>query len=119
MNEKINLAEKLTLLEKPYEPGIVGFINDYKLQVVKVKGPFVWHKHDETDDFFLVISGRLTIHLRDRDIVLEPGEIFVVPRGVEHCPDAEEETEVLLIEPHGTVNTGDAGGDMTAEPRLL
>ena len=119
MNEKINLAEKLTLLEKPYEPGIIGFINDYKLQLVKVNGPFVWHKHDETDDFFLVISGRLTIHLRDRDIVLEPGEIFVVPRGVEHCPDAEEETEVLLIEPKGTVNTGDAGGDMTAEPRLL
>jgi mannose-6-phosphate isomerase-like protein (cupin superfamily) len=119
MNEKINLAEKLKLLEKPYEPGIVGFINDYKLQVVKVKGPFVWHKHDETDDFFFVISGRLTIHLRDRDIVLDPGEILVVPRGVEHCPDAEGETEVLLIEPRGTVNTGDAGGDMTAEPRLL
>jgi mannose-6-phosphate isomerase-like protein (cupin superfamily) len=119
MNEKINLAEKLTLLEKAYQPGIVGFINHYKLQVVKVKGPFVWHKHDETDDFFFVISGRLTIHLRDRDIVLDPGEIFVVPRGVEHCPDADEETEVLLIEPRGTVNTGDAGGDMTAEPRLL
>jgi mannose-6-phosphate isomerase-like protein (cupin superfamily) len=119
MNEKINLSEKLTLLERPYEPGIVGFINDYKLQVVKVKGPFVWHKHDESDDFFLVISGRLTIHLRDRDIVLDPGEIFVVPRGVEHCPDAEEETEVFLIEPEGTVNTGDAGGDMTAERRLL
>ena len=119
MNEKINLAEKLALLQKPYEPGIVGFINDYKLQVVKVKGPFVWHKHDETDDFFLVISGRLTIHLRDRDIELGPGEIFVVPRGVEHCPDAEDETEVLLIEPRDTVNTGDAGGDMTAEPRLL
>jgi mannose-6-phosphate isomerase-like protein (cupin superfamily) len=119
MNEKINLAEKLALLEKPYEPGIVGFINDYKLQVVKVKGPFVWHKHDETDDFFLVISGRLTIHLRDRDIELCPGEIFVVPRGVEHCPDAGDETEVLLIEPRHTVNTGDAGGDMTAEPRLL
>ena len=119
MNEKINLAEKLALLEKPYEPGIVGFINDYKLQVVKVKGPFVWHKHEETDDFFFVIRGRLTIHLRDRDIELDPGEIFVVPRGVEHCPDAEEETAVLLIEPRDTVNTGDAGGDMTAEPRLL
>ena len=97
MNDKINLAAKLALLESPYEPGIVGFLNDYKLQVVKVKGPFVWRKHDETDDFFLVISGRLTIHLRDRDIELEPGEIFVVPRGVEHCPDAQEATEVLLI----------------------
>jgi len=116
MTEKINLAAKLALLEKPYEPGIVGFVNDYKLQVVKVKGPFVWHKHEETDDFFLVISGHLTIHLRDRDVELEPGEIFVVPRGVEHCPDAQEETHVLLIEPRDTVNTG---GEMTAEPRLL
>ena len=119
MNEKINLAAKLALLEKPYEPGIIGFINDYKLQVVKVKGPFVWHKHEDTDDFFLVLAGRLTIHLRDRDVELEPGEIFVVPRGVEHCPEAEDETHVLLIEPRDTVNTGDAGGEMTAAPRLL
>jgi mannose-6-phosphate isomerase-like protein (cupin superfamily) len=119
VNEKINLAAKLALLEKPYEPGIVGFINDYKLQLVKVKGPFVWHKHDETDDFFLVLSGRLTIHMRDRDVDLEPGEIFVVPRGVEHCPEADDEAHVLLIEPRDTVNTGDAGGEMTAAPRLI
>ncbi len=82
------------LLEKPYVPAIIGRMNDYKLQIVKAKGPFVWHKHDETDDFFLVIRGRLTIHLRDRDVVLDPGEVFVVPRGVEHCPDAEDRTEV-------------------------
>lgn len=119
MDEKVNLAEKLAQLERPYEPGIVGFLNDYKLQIVKVRGPFVWHKHDETDDFFLVLRGRLTIHLRDRDVELDPGELFVVPRGVEHCPDAEQETEVLLIEPRDTVNTGDAGGELTAEPRLL
>jgi mannose-6-phosphate isomerase-like protein (cupin superfamily) len=119
MDEKINLAAKLAMLERPYEPGIVGFLNDYKLQVVRVKGPFVWHKHDETDDFFLVISGHLTIHLRDRDIELAPGEVFVVPRGVEHCPDAAQEAEVLLIEPRGTVNTGNAGGELTAEPRML
>jgi len=119
MDDKINLAAKFALLDKPYRPGVVGFVNDYKLQVVKVKGPFVWHKHDETDDFFLVVSGHLTIHLRDRDIELDPGELFVVPRGVEHCPDAAEETEVLLIEPDGTPNTGDAGGSMTAEPRIL
>jgi mannose-6-phosphate isomerase-like protein (cupin superfamily) len=119
MTDKINLAAKFALMEKPYEPGIVGYINDYKLQVVKVKGPFVWHKHDDTDDFFFVINGHLTIHLRDRDVELDPGELFVVPRGIEHCPDAAEETEVLLIEPDGTVNTGDAGGEMTAEPRLL
>jgi len=119
VTDKINLAEKFALLEKAYVPGIVGYMNDYKLQIVKIQGPFVWHKHDETDDFFLVLRGRLTIHLRDRDINLEPGEIFVVPRGVEHCPDAVEETEVLLIEPSGTVNTGDAGGEKTAEPLIL
>ena len=119
MSEKINLAAKLARLDAPYQPGIVGHLNDYKLQVVKVKGPFVWHKHDETDDFFHVLSGRLTIHLRDRDVDLGPGEIFVVPRGVEHCPDSPEGAEVLLIEPDGTVNTGDAGGEMTAEPRIV
>src|SRR5918997_2131272 len=116
MNDKVNLAEKFALLEGPYKPGIVGYVNDYKLLVVKAEGPFVWHKHDDTDDFFLVVKGRLTIHLRDRDVVLEPGELFVVPRGVEHCPKADEETHVLLIEPRETVNTGDAGGDMTVEP---
>jgi mannose-6-phosphate isomerase-like protein (cupin superfamily) len=119
MQDKVNLASKFAMLEQPFEPGIVGHVNDYKLQVVKVKGPFVWHKHDETDDFFLVLSGHLTIHLRDREIELDPGELFVVPRGVEHCPDAAEETEVLLIEPDGTINTGDAGGALTAEPRRL
>jgi len=119
MNDKINLAAKFALLEQPYQPGVIGFINDYKLQVVKVKGPFVWHTHEETDDFFLVISGHLTIHLRDRDVELDPGELFVVPRGVEHCPDSAGGTEVLLIEPDGTPNTRDAGGAMTAEPRML
>ena len=119
MDTKVNLAEKLALLQGLFQPGIVGFINDYKLQVVKVKGPFVWHKHDETDDFFLVLKGHLTIHLRDRDIELDPGELFVVPRGVAHCPEAADETHVLLIEPAGTVNTGDAGGELTVEPRRL
>jgi mannose-6-phosphate isomerase-like protein (cupin superfamily) len=116
MNQKVNLADKVALLQGAYLPGIIGYLNDYKLQVVKALGPFVWHKHEETDDFFLVISGHLTIHLRDRDIELDPGELFVVPRGVEHCPDAAEETFVLLIEPDGTQNTGDAGGAMTVEP---
>jgi mannose-6-phosphate isomerase-like protein (cupin superfamily) len=119
MDDKVNLAEKLELLDAPYQPGLVGQMNDYKLLVVKAEGPFVWHKHDDTDDFFLVVKGRLTIHLRDRDVVLEPGELFVVPKGVEHRPEADEETHVLLIEPKDTVNTGDAGGEMTAEPREL
>ena len=116
MNDKVNLAEKFGLLERPYQPGIVGHLNDYKLQIVKIKGPFVWHRHDDTDDFFLVIQGRLTIQLRDRNVELGPGELFVVPRGVEHCPTSDEETLVLLIEPDGTVNTGDTGGEMTVEP---
>lgn len=81
---------------------------------MKVKGEFVWHKHDETDDFFLVLDGRLTIQLRDRDVDLEEGELFVVPRGVEHRPKADEEAHVLLIEPAGSRNTGDAGGPLTA-----
>ena len=114
MPDKVDLAEKLRLLEAPYEPGIVGYLNDYKLVVVKVHGEFVWHAHEDTDDFFLVLRGRLTIQLRERDIELSEGELFVVPRGVEHCPRADEEAHVLLIEPRGTVNTGDAGGALTA-----
>jgi mannose-6-phosphate isomerase-like protein (cupin superfamily) len=114
MNDKVNLAEKVRLLDGFWAPGIVGYLNDYKLAVVRVQGEFVWHKHDETDDFFLVLSGILKIQLRDRDIELEAGEMFVVPRGVEHCPKAEREAHVLLIEPRGTVNTGDAGGGLTA-----
>jgi mannose-6-phosphate isomerase-like protein (cupin superfamily) len=119
MDDKVNLAAKFALLDAPYQPGIVGYLNDYKLQIVKVHGPFVWHKHDETDDFFLVVRGHLTIHMRNRDVELEEGELFVVPRGVEHCPEAEEEALVLLIEPKYTRNTGDAGGVMTAEPTEL
>ncbi|MDQ4048418.1 MAG: cupin domain-containing protein [Actinomycetota bacterium] len=119
MDDKVNLRDKVALLDKPFSPGIVGYLNDYKLAVVKVEGEFVWHKHDDTDDFFLVIHGHLTIRLRDRIVELGEGEIFVVPRGVEHCPTADEEAHVLLIEPKGTVNTGDAGGELTArEVRL-
>ena len=119
MENTINLAEKLALLDGPFQPAIVGFLNDYKLAVVKVQGEFVWHKHEDTDDFFLVLSGRLTIQLRDRDVELSAGELFVVPRGVEHCPRADAEAHVLLIEPRGTVNTGDAGGEMTEPERLI
>jgi mannose-6-phosphate isomerase-like protein (cupin superfamily) len=119
MDDRINLAEKIALLEGPYSPGIVGYLNDYKLAVVKVQGEFVWHSHAETDDFFLVLKGQLTIQLRDRDVVLDEGELFVVPKGVEHCPKAGIETHVLLIEPRGTPNTGDAGGDRTAQEREI
>ena len=115
MDDKINLAAKFALLDQPYRPGVVGFVNDYKLQVVKVKGPFVWHKHDETDDFFLVISGHLTIHLRDRDIELDPGELFVVPRGVEHCPIGEDGCQIVMVEPKTTLNTGNVRNERTVD----
>jgi len=115
VDDKVNLMQKIALLDKPYSPGIIGYLNDYKLVVVRVKGEFVWHKHDDTDDFFLVLRGHLTIQLRDRDVELDEGEVFVVPRGVEHWPKAAEETHVLLIEPKGTRNTGDAGGELTAK----
>ena len=116
----LNLAAALARLDGPYRPAIVGSYNDNKLAVVRVHGEFVWHSHPDTDDFFLVLAGRLTIQLRDRpDVVLEAGELFVVPAGVEHCPRADEECHVLLIEPDGTVNTGDAGGSLTAPERKL
>ena len=114
MENKVNLAEKLASFDEHFSPKIVGHLNDYKLVVVKAKGEFVWHSHAETDDFFLVLHGRLTIQLRDRDVELSPGEVFVIPRGVEHCPKAAEEAHVLLIEPAGTVNTGDADSSLTA-----
>ena len=119
MDGPVNLAEKLALLEGPYEPGIVAYINDHKVAVVKVMGEFVWHSHAETDDLFLVLGGRLTIRLRDRDVELGPGELFVVPGGVEHCPKSDEGAEVLLIEPRGTLNTGDSGGEMTRGEREI
>jgi mannose-6-phosphate isomerase-like protein (cupin superfamily) len=114
MDDKVNLAAKLAAFDGVFEPKIVGELNDYKIVVVKAKGEFVWHSHPDTDDFFLVLAGRLTVQLRDRDVELGPGELFVVPRGVEHRPKADEEAHVLLIEPLGTPNTGDAGGELTA-----
>ena len=114
MIDKVTLSEKFELLGEPWSPAIVGYINDYKLQIVKVQGEFVWHQHEDTDDFFLVVRGHLTIQLRDRNVELDEGELFVVPRGVEHCPRADEETHVLLIEPKGTRNTGDVETSLTA-----
>jgi mannose-6-phosphate isomerase-like protein (cupin superfamily) len=114
--EAINLAAKLAMFNEYFKPRTVGQFNGHDLMVVKVKGPFVWHKHDDTDDFFLVLQGSITIKLRDRDIVLGPGEMFVVPKGVEHCPVAEEEAHILLIEPSGTPNTGDVN---TAAARVV
>lgn len=109
----VNLADKLSQFSELWSQKKVAVLNDYEVKLAKLKGEFVWHTHDDTDELFLVISGRLTIQLRDADVVLDPGELFVVPRGVEHCPVADEETAILLFEPAGTLNTGDAGGPMT------
>jgi mannose-6-phosphate isomerase-like protein (cupin superfamily) len=114
--KSINLAEKLAGFSEHYAPRTVTGFNGHDVMVVKVKGPLTWHKHDNTDDFFLVLKGRLTIQLRDGDVHLGPGEMYVVPKGVEHCPVAEEEAHILLIEPSGTPNTGNAE---TAAPRVL
>ena len=115
MQERANLAEKLATVDEAFRPKIVGYYNDNKLQIAKIRGEFVWHSHPDTDDLFLVLGGRLTIQLRDRDVELGPGELFVVPRGVEHCPKADPEAHVLLIEPQGMPNTGDST-ERTAAP---
>jgi mannose-6-phosphate isomerase-like protein (cupin superfamily) len=116
MSDKINLSEKLGSFSEYWSPRTVAQLNDYDVMVVKVKGEFVWHKHDDTDDFFLVLKGTLDIELRDRTVTLRPGEIYVVPKGIEHRPVAREEVHLLLIEPTGTPNTGDP---RTAAPRQL
>ena len=112
----INLADKLATFSERYKPRTVAEFNGHDVMVVKIEGPFVWHKHDDTDDFFLVLEGSLTIQLRDGNVQLGPGEMFIVPKGVEHCPVAEREAQVLLIEPRGTPNTGDTA---TAAQRVV
>ena len=114
MSDGIDLSEKLSTFAEHWSPRTVTQFNDCDVMIVKVKGEFVWHKHDDTDDFFLVLKGVLDIQLRDRTITLGPGQMYVVPKGVEHCPVAREEVHLLLIEPTGTPNTGDAA---TAAPR--
>ena len=113
--EKVNLAEKLASFDEAFSPRIVASYNESKVQVAKARGPFVWHSHPETDDLFLVLSGRLVIELRDGEVELDAGELYVVPRGVEHRPRADGEAHVLLIEPRGTPNAGDSA---TAAPEI-
>jgi mannose-6-phosphate isomerase-like protein (cupin superfamily) len=108
MTEKVNLAEKLATFSEHWSPRVVAQLNENDIMVVRVEGEFQWHKHDDTDDFFLVLRGVLDIELRDRIVTLNAGELFVVPRGVEHRPAARHgEVQLLLIEPKGTPNTGD------------
>src|SRR3954447_20290844 len=117
MTQPIDLAEKLSLFSEHWSPKVVARLNDYEIKAVKVKGEFVWHDHADTDELFLVIEGSLTIQLRDpdeRSVTLGPGQLYVVPRGVQHCPIADDAASAMLMERVGTVNTGAAGGDLTA-----
>jgi len=109
----ISLSEKLAQFSEYWSPRIVGELNDSHVKLVKLKGEFVWHQHENEDELFLVIKGKLLIKLRDGDVTLEEGEMVIIPRGVEHMPVAEEEVHVMLLEPKTTVNTGNAGGDRT------
>ena len=115
MVEKVNITEKLSLFPDLWSPKIVGEVNDFHVKLVKLQGEFVWHHHDEEDELFLVVKGRLLIKLRDRDIWLEEGEFVIIPRGVEHLPVAPEEVQVLLVEPKSTLNTGNVRSDRTVE----
>jgi mannose-6-phosphate isomerase-like protein (cupin superfamily) len=115
--DPVNLVEKLALFSDYWQPRSVGQFNGHDLLLAKALGEFVWHKHDDTDDFFLVVKGTLVIEMRDRNVTLRPGELFVVPRGIEHRPVAREEVHVLVIESLGTPNTGDAATATT--PRTV
>lgn len=113
--EKVNLKEKFSLFSELWTPKIVGELNGQYVKLAKTKGEFVWHKHDTEDEFFLVVSGTLTIKLRDGDIRLEPGEFFIVPKGVEHKPVSEHEAHVLVLEPISTKHTGDIETEKTVK----
>ena len=119
MAERVNLDEQFGRFNEYWSPKIVAGVNDYDIKLVKVRGEFVWHQHEDTDELFLVTAGRLRIRLEDQDdVVLGPGELVVVPRGVRHCPVADEETRLVLLEPRETLNTGDADRTGTVGERL-
>ena len=113
--DKVNLAEKFARFADRWSPKIVGELNGQLVKLVRLQGEFVWHKHDAEDELFMVVRGRLTIRLRDRDVHLGEGEFLIVPRGVEHLPVAEEEAQVLLFEPASARNTGDVRNERTVE----
>jgi mannose-6-phosphate isomerase-like protein (cupin superfamily) len=113
--EKVNLTEKLRLFDDHWSPRIVGELNDQYVKLAKLHGEFVWHHHETEDEMFLILRGRLVMRLRKRDVVLEEGEFLIVPRGVEHCPVAEQEVHVLLFEPKSTLHTGNVRDERTVE----
>jgi mannose-6-phosphate isomerase-like protein (cupin superfamily) len=111
----INLQDKFNRFSDHWSPRVIAQMNDYQFKLVKIQGEFLWHSHPETDEVFIVFDGSMEIHFRDGRVTLSAGEMFVVPRGIEHKPYAASECKVLLVEPAGTVNTGDSGGELTAE----
>lgn len=114
--EVVNLAQKFTLFQEHWSPKVAGDLNENHILVVKLKGEFIWHKHDDDDELFLVVKGRLLIRLRDQDLTVNEGEFVVIPKGVEHQPVAEEEVHAVLIEPKTVVNTGDVTNERTVTP---
>ena len=113
--ETVNLAEKFSRFDEHWSPRIAGEVNDAYVKLVKVRGEFVWHQHEQEDELFLVVKGTLVVKLRDRDLTVREGEFVVIPRGVEHKPVADEEAHVLLLEPKSTLNTGNVRGERTVE----
>lgn len=113
--DKVNLAAKFRQFDECWSPKIVGAVNDTLIKLVKLRGEFVWHRHDEEDEMFLVLAGRLTMRFRDGEAIVEAGEMIIVPRGTDHQPSADEETHVLLVEPSSTLNTGNVRNERTVE----
>ena len=112
--DKINLKEKLSKFSDHWSPKVIAEMNDYQFKLVKIQGEFVWHNHDDTDETFIVIEGEMKIEFENETVELSEGDMFVVPKGIEHKPRAENECKVMIIEPRGVVNTGNAEGDLTA-----
>ena len=110
----INLEQKFAQFSEHWRPKIVGELNDYQIKLAKLEGEFVWHQHQDTDELFVCVDGELLIEFRDGSVTLGPGELFVVPKGIEHKPSARKECKVLLVEPGGVVNTGEVASDLTA-----
>ena len=112
--EKINLKEKLSKFSDHWSPKVIAEMNDYQFKLVKIQGEFIWHNHDDTDETFIVIEGEMKIEFENETLQLNEGDMFVVPKGVEHKPWAENECKVMIIEPRGVLNTGNSKGDLTA-----
>jgi mannose-6-phosphate isomerase-like protein (cupin superfamily) len=114
----INFQENFANFSEHWSPKIIAQMNDYHFKLVKFRGDFIWHNHDDTDEVFIVLNGEMSIEFRDGMVELKKGELFVVPKGAEHKPSAEKECEIMLVEPAGTINIGDIGGDLTAKDNI-